>query len=105
MAALPAEHDKYGYTDRWCNVSCTATYHVCAPPLSDERLRLNQLLDGFGKYEVGAVLFVAERLAMGRKVYGPLSVHDGRDWLTEASEELADFYVYLAAHAMKREGR
>ncbi len=96
-------HEKYGYTDKTCRQDCTPYYHVCDTK-TPERARLDELLDGFEKYEVGAVLFVAERLAKGRKVYGPLSVNDGRDWLTEGAEELADYYVYLAAHAMKKAG-
>lgn len=68
------------------------------------RERLDELLDSFEKYEIGAVLFLAERLAMGRRTYGPLNPFDGRDWLKEAAEERADMLVYEAAEVMRRYG-
>ncbi len=36
------------------------------------------------------------RLDMGRREYGELDVHDGRDWEREALEELLDGVLYMA---------
>jgi hypothetical protein len=72
---------------------------LCGPTM---RERLDALLEGFTEHEVGAVLFVAQRLAHGRTLYGPLNPFDGRDWLTEGAEEVADTLVYFAAETMRR---
>jgi len=58
-----------------------------------------------GRDELKVVLLVARRLAAGRKAYGPLRIAgDTRDWRREASEELLDATVYLAADVLRREG-
>jgi|HubBroStandDraft_2_1064218.scaffolds.fasta_scaffold47142_4 hypothetical protein len=58
-----------------------------------------------GDDEVRVVVLVAKRLAVGRKCYGPLDIKgDPRDWRHEASEELLDGCVYLAAETLRSEG-
>lgn len=66
------------------------------------RLReaIDHLLKDFAPSELYAVLFVARRLAKGRKQYGVLNPLDGRDWDLMAAEELADKLVYSAAKEM-----
>jgi hypothetical protein len=55
-----------------------------------------------GEQERAVVLAIAERLAMGRRQYGPLDVAgDPRDWRKEASEEALDCAVYLACEVMR----
>jgi hypothetical protein len=50
---------------------------------------------------VGAL--VRERLALGRKAYGPLELAgDSRDFEAEAVEELLDATVYLACALIRR---
>ena len=52
--------------------------------------------------EARVVRLVAERLAQGRREYGPLDPEgDRRDWLAEATEELLDAVVYLAAEMIR----
>ena len=65
------------------------------------KLELYTLLQDFAPTEVYAVLFVARRLAMGRKKYGVLDPHDGTDWGIMKAEELADALVYEAAGVMR----
>jgi hypothetical protein len=66
---------------------------------------LHAALAGLGEDELRVVVLVAKRLAMGRKAYGPLDIKgDRRDSRYEASEELLDGCVYLAAEMLRREG-
>ena len=59
---------------------------------------INQLNDD----ERDVLLAVAKRLAMGREVYGPLSIaHDPRDWRKEAHEEFLDGAIYLACETIR----
>lgn len=58
----------------------------------------------FSLPELNAVLFVAQRLAMGRKKYGPLNPMDGRNWRRETAEELADALVYIASDQQRADG-
>ena len=45
---------------------------------------------------------IKERLDIGAKKYGEeINVNDGRDWTTEAIEELLDACVYLAAKLLQ----
>jgi hypothetical protein len=65
---------------------------------------LHATLAALGDDEVRVVALVAKRLAIGRKCYGPLDIKgDRRDWRHEASEELLDGCVYLAAETLRRE--
>lgn len=54
--------------------------------------------------ELSVLLLIAERLlGTGRLQYGPLNLAtDTRDFLGEASDELLDGCVYLAARMMQR---
>lgn len=73
-------------------------------PLARETYeKLLRTIEPFNVAELKAVLFVAERLAKGRKQYGPLDPWDGRDWLMEAVEEVADLLVYASVHQQERE--
>tara|TARA_Y100000034_G_scaffold133591_1_gene199525 strand:- start:373 stop:579 length:207 start_codon:yes stop_codon:yes gene_type:complete len=46
---------------------------------------------------------IKERLDIGAKKYGEeINVNDGRDWATEATEELLDACVYLAAKLLQQ---
>jgi hypothetical protein len=69
------------------------------------REELAVTLDELGADELRVVLLVAQRLAVGRKAYGPLDIKgDRRDWRHEASEEALDCAVYLAAETLRRKG-
>lgn len=49
--------------------------------------------------------WINERLEKGKEEYNDeLDVHDGRDWIKEAKEELTDAVVYLAAFELQNEG-
>ncbi len=53
--------------------------------------------------EQTVVDLVADRLALGREQYGPLTIgDDSRDFTTEALEELLDGCVYLACELLRR---
>lgn len=69
----------------------------------DEHLR--RLVDRakrLGPDELTVLVLVAERLATGRKQYGPLQVAtDRRDFAREALEEAADLAVYVAARLLQ----
>jgi hypothetical protein len=87
-----------------------ATHHD-APPGDVGRLLSSAvelatgLLRAQGRPDRDLHRVLAERLAMGRRVYGPLDAHgDPRDWLQEAFEEAADACAYLGAEAIRRRG-
>ena len=45
---------------------------------------------------------IEERLEKGKRQYADeLDVHDGRDWLTEALEEVLDCMVYISAKILE----
>ena len=45
---------------------------------------------------------IKQRLDVGQKKYGgDMPIHDGRDWLKEAIEEVLDLSVYLAAYLVQ----
>lgn len=68
------------------------------------RERILAALDGLGADEAEVLAIVAERLVMGRQVYGELHpATDPRDFAREALEEAADGLVYVAA-ALVRAG-
>lgn len=70
------------------------------------RERVLAALAGMAPDEAEVVALVAERLAAGRRTYGALDLAtDARDLRREASEELLDACVYLAADALKRGAR
>lgn len=53
--------------------------------------------------ELRVLSTLAERLAMGRRQYGPLRIeNDQRDWRKEAAEEALDLSVYLTIDLLKR---
>jgi hypothetical protein len=59
-----------------------------------------------GPDERRVIALIAERLAAGRRIYGELDLEaDRRDFAAEASEELIDGAIYLAAGALKAERR
>lgn len=60
------------------------------------RVRLAEVADDLCASELHVLLFVAERLRMGQRLYGQLNPHDGRDWQREKGEEVADMLVYAA---------
>ena len=64
---------------------------------------LAEVLASLGPDERKVLLAVARRLAVGRKCYGPLDIHnDPRAWQKEAGEELLDAVVYLTCDALRR---
>jgi hypothetical protein len=45
------------------------------------------------------------RNAKGWETHGiPLDIHDGRDWIAEAYDEVLDLAVYLKAELLRRRG-
>ncbi|MFW5875727.1 MAG: hypothetical protein ACOCXM_03225 [Myxococcota bacterium] len=65
---------------------------------ADPRARLDAAAGALGDDEIRVLALVAERLAMGRRQYGPLELQtDGRAFHQEALEEAADGLVYTAA--------
>jgi hypothetical protein len=74
-----------------------------APPSPRERIAAAVAELGVDEHEV--IALVAERLAMGRRMYGELRpATDSRDFAREALEECADGLVYAAA-ALVRKGK
>jgi hypothetical protein len=66
------------------------------------RARIADFLGQLGPDELEVTLLVVEGLARGRIVYGELRVaHDGRDFRAEASAELRDAIVYVAAELLR----
>lgn len=66
------------------------------------RLRLSTLIGQLADDEVAVLCQIAERLAMGRTLYGKLDIAtDKRDWQKEAREEVFDLAVYLAIALVK----
>ena len=52
------------------------------------------------------ISLIEERLEKGKREYNQeVDVHDGRDWLQEAVEELLDACVYLSAQIIKLKER
>jgi hypothetical protein len=71
---------------------------ACATPYD----RILAALAKLGADESAVLALVAERLAMGRELYGELHVaDDARDFAREALEEAADGLVYVAAALVK----
>jgi hypothetical protein len=67
---------------------------------------LSTLLKRLNDDEREVLLSVAKRLAMGREVYGPLSIeHDPREWRREAHEEFLDGAIYLACETIRKRRR
>lgn len=62
------------------------------------RDRIMAALDTLGADEGDVLALVAERLVMGRQIYGEMRpATDPRDFAREALEEAADGLVYVAA--------
>lgn len=54
--------------------------------------------------ELRTLLYLAKRLTMGQRQYGPLSLaEDKRDWRKERRDELADAVIYTAFEALKEQ--
>jgi hypothetical protein len=52
------------------------------------------------------ISLIEERLEKGKREYNQeVDVHDGRDWMKEALEELLDACVYLSAQIIKLKER
>ena len=87
---LPEQEDPEGYrkevTELWV----------------DYAMELDRLMEQMNEHELYSLLFVARRLEMGRKKYGPLSPDKKPDWLVEAAEEAADMLVYLSMNECSR---
>lgn len=65
--------------------------------------RAIQILHELGPDEVAVLVFIAERLLVGQRTYGVLSLKtDQRDWERERDEEAADLLVYCACDALKK---
>jgi len=59
--------------------------------------RLSEILSKLNEDERRTVLFIAERVFMGRERYAPMNLAtDKRDFAHEAAEESADHPVYVA---------
>lgn len=73
--------------------------------VDDLKARLDVLIENGTRLtedEIEIVVTIAERLAHGQSVYGPLYVQrDTRDYSREAFEEFIDGAVYLAARALR----
>lgn len=52
-------------------------------------------IEKLGDLEVGVLYDVAERLAMGQRIYGRLTLHK-KNWAKELYEEVLDGIVYAA---------
>ena len=76
-----------------------------APPLASRlRAMVTDALEELGPDELRVMLFLAERLRGGKRVYGALDLAtDRRDWRKERDEELADAIVYSACEALRRD--
>ena len=49
------------------------------------------------------ILWLVDRLmGRGRDTYGPIDVHDGRDWARERDEEVGDLLIYAACESLNR---
>jgi hypothetical protein len=67
--------------------------------------RLDVVISTLGPDERRVLLGIAERLAMGRGVYGALNIAgDSRDWNGEQRDELLDFLVYREIGRLSRGG-
>lgn len=74
-------------------------------PLEEARGRLLAAAEALGPDELQVLALVAERVALGRRLYGSLALRsDQRDFRREALEEAADGLFY-AAVALLRGGR
>jgi len=48
------------------------------------------------------ISLIEDRLEKGKREYNQeLDIHDGRDWMKEALEELLDACVYISAEILK----
>lgn len=64
--------------------------------------RLTEILPGLNTDELRLVVLVAERLAKGRRHYGPMNLAtDRRNFTGEAVEELVDAAAYLAMQLLR----
>ena len=91
------------------------THPSCEAPIPDTlrlitpedaaRATLNGAVENLGRDEVRVPTRIAERLALGRRAYGPLDLAtDLRTFRSkEAREELEDVLVYLACAWLKAE--
>lgn len=67
--------------------------------------QLSRIAETLGPDEQLVLLEVAQRLKLGRPVYGVLSLADDpRDMIKEAHEEMLDGAIYLAMATLRRRG-
>lgn len=67
---------------------------------------LKAIVDTLGADEVRVLVAIAQRLATGRKAYGPLDIRgDARDLKREAIDEALDLAVYVSCELLRREDR
>lgn len=65
--------------------------------------QISRIAETLAPDEQLVLLEVAQRLALGRQVYGPLAIADDRrDMIQEAHEELLDGAIYLAVATIRR---
>ncbi|MFI5296757.1 MAG: hypothetical protein ACHREM_01555 [Polyangiales bacterium] len=71
--------------------------------LPDPRAALARLADQLGDDECRVLVYLAERLSEGARVYGRMDLaNDRRDFARERAEELADALVYTAMGEVQR---
>ena len=101
---LPHPNDTQPTTDPSCEEPIPDTLRLI-PPEDAGRATLNGAVDNLGRDEVRVLTRIAERLALGRRAYGPLDLAtDPRTFRSkEAREELEDALVYLACAWLKAE--
>lgn len=73
---------------------------MSAPTPREELISLARSL---GAEECAVLVFLARRLLVGQRQYGRLDLAtDGRDFVRERAEELADALVYTACDELRR---
>jgi len=86
-----------------------ATAWVLGLPYCSACTEARVRLEGLGRDEErvawGAAWEIRQSLLNGRKVYGELVLHCGRDWGKEESEEYRDGAVYRQARRLEAQDR
>lgn len=65
------------------------------------RMEVDALMADMNEAEAAVLLRIAGRLAAGRREYGPLDPHNGKDWREEMRQEIYDWMVYDAIEGAK----
>ncbi len=101
---LTHPNDTHPTTDPSCEEPIPDTLRMITPE-DAARATLNGAVESLGRDEVRVLIRIAERLALGRRAYGPLHVATDRRTFRskEAREELEDALVYLACAWLKAE--